>query len=155
MLKLEDILKLQQRKFYFKFNEGRLPVYLQIWDITSNVHNYYYNMREFGCIHTFKVKHEFAKTFLKYNLPTLINETLKELKIILIRTVYKVMVKMTCYTDFIIYAYYNTAIHVSKVNYINNNYVGSKSHMPHTRTHARTHTHTHGHTHTHTHTHYT
>ena len=42
MLKLEDLLKLQQLKFYFKFNEGSLPVYLQNWDITPNarVHNY-------------------------------------------------------------------------------------------------------------------
>ena len=35
MLKLEDLLKLQQLKFYFKFNEGSLPVYLQKWDICS------------------------------------------------------------------------------------------------------------------------
>ena len=33
MLKLEDMLKQQQLKFYFKFNERSLPVYLQNWDI--------------------------------------------------------------------------------------------------------------------------
>ena len=61
MLKLEDLLKLQQLKFYFKFNEGSLPVYLQNWDITPNAHVHNYNTRELGCMHTFKDKHEFAK----------------------------------------------------------------------------------------------
>ena len=61
MLKLEDLLKLQQLKFYFKFNEGSLPVYLQNWDITPNAHVHDYNTRELGCMHTFKVKHEFAQ----------------------------------------------------------------------------------------------
>ena len=61
MLKLEDLLKLQQLKFYFKFNEGSLPVYLQNWDITPNARVHNYNTRELGCTHTFKVKHEFAK----------------------------------------------------------------------------------------------
>ena len=75
MLKLEDILKLHQLKLYYKFNEGSLPVYLQHWDVTSNVHVHNYNAREFGCIHTFKVKHEFANKCLKYNLPKLINDT--------------------------------------------------------------------------------
>ena len=45
MLKLEDILKLQQLKFDFKFNEGSLPVYLQNWDIASNAHVHNYNTR--------------------------------------------------------------------------------------------------------------
>ena len=54
MLKLEDLLKLQL-KFYFKFNEGSLPVYLQNWDITPNARVHNYNTRELGCIHTFKV----------------------------------------------------------------------------------------------------
>ncbi len=71
MLKLEDLLKLQQLKFYFKFNEGSLPVYLQNWDITT---------REFACIHTFKLKHEFAKKCLKCNLPKLINDTHETVK---------------------------------------------------------------------------
>ena len=43
MLNLEDLLKLQQLKFYFKFNQGSLPVYLQNWDITTNAHVHNYN----------------------------------------------------------------------------------------------------------------
>ena len=69
MLKLEDLLKLPQLKFYFKFNEGSLPVYLQNWDITPNARVHNYNTRELGCIHTFK-----------YNLPKLINDTPKRVK---------------------------------------------------------------------------
>ena len=80
MLKLEDLLKLQQLKFYFKFNEGSLPVYLQNWDITPNAHVHNYNTRELGCMHTFKVKHEFAKKCLKYYLPKLINDTPERVK---------------------------------------------------------------------------
>ena len=80
MLKLEDLLKLQQLKFYFKFNESSLPVYLQNWDITTNAHVHNYNTREYACIHTFKVKHEFAKKCLKYNLPKLINDTPERVK---------------------------------------------------------------------------
>ena len=53
MLKLEDLLKLQQLKFYFKFNEGSLPVYLQNLDITPNAHVHNYNTRELGCMHIF------------------------------------------------------------------------------------------------------
>ena len=80
MLKLEDLLKLQQLKFYSKFNEGSLPVYLQNWDITPNARVHNYNTRELGCIHTFKVKHEFAIKCLKYNLPKLMNDTPKRVK---------------------------------------------------------------------------
>ena len=85
MLKLEDLLKIQQLKFYFKFNEGSLPVYLQNWDTCStNAHVHYYNTREFACtvgpIHTFNVKHEFAKKDLNYNLPKLINDTPERVK---------------------------------------------------------------------------
>ena len=80
MLKLEDLLKLQQLKFYFKFNESSLPVYLQNWDITTNAHVHNYNTREYACIHTFKAKHEFAKKILKYNLPKLINDTPERVK---------------------------------------------------------------------------
>ena len=48
MLKLEYLLKLQQLKFYLKFNEGSLPVYLQNWDITPNARVHNYNTRELG-----------------------------------------------------------------------------------------------------------
>ena len=49
------MLKLQQLKFYFKFNEGSLPVYLQNWDITSNAHVHNYNTRELRpCSHLFR-----------------------------------------------------------------------------------------------------
>ena len=65
MLKLEDLLKLQQFKFYFKFNDGSLPVYLQMWDITTNAHIHNYNTREFACIK---------------KMPKLINDTPERVK---------------------------------------------------------------------------
>ena len=85
MLKLEDLLKLQQLKFYFKFNEGSLPVYLQNWDITPNAHvhntiHVHAGTRELGCIHTFKLNTNLQKKCLKYNLPKLITDTPERVK---------------------------------------------------------------------------
>ena len=131
MLKLEDLLKLQQLKFYFKFNEGSLPVYLQNWDITPNARVHNYNTRELGCIHTFKVKHEFAKKCLKYNLPTLINDTPKRVKDKINTHSLKGFINYG--RNDMTHKYSNICIiqhcyNVSKVNYIYNNYDGSKSH---------------------------
>ena len=53
MLKLEDILKLQQLKFYFKFNERSLPVYLQNGDITPNAHVHKYLQYTGTWMHTY------------------------------------------------------------------------------------------------------
>ena len=41
MLKVDDILKLQQLKFYYKYIHNNLPVYLQNWRILFNydIHN--------------------------------------------------------------------------------------------------------------------
>ena len=84
MLKLEDLIKQQQLKFYFKFNEGSLPVYLENWDITPNAHVHNYNTRE--------VKHEFATTKLSNIICQNLSMTpQKELNIRLIRIVYKVL----------------------------------------------------------------
>ena len=132
MLKLEDLLKLQQLKFYFKFNEGSLPVYLQNWDITPNARVHNYNTRELGCIHTFKVKHEFAQKCLKYNLPKLINDTPKRVKDKINTHSLKGFINYG--KNDMIHKYSNICIiqhcyiYVSKVNYIYNNYDGSKSH---------------------------
>ena len=76
LLKVEDILTLQELKFYFKYNQGILPKYLQNWNFIPNskIHNHN-NTRKITTLHTFKTKHEFAKKTLKYNLPYTINNT--------------------------------------------------------------------------------
>ena len=65
----------------------QVPALIQLSDprvavqlVTTNAHVHNYNTREFACIHTFKVKHEFAKKFPKYNLPKLIDDTPERVK---------------------------------------------------------------------------
>ena len=75
LLKVEDILTLQELKFYFKYNQGILPKYLQNWNFIPNSKIHNHNTRNITTLHTFKTKHEFAKKTLKYNLPYTINNT--------------------------------------------------------------------------------
>ena len=75
LLKVEDILTLQELKFYFKYNQGILPKYLQNWNLIPNSKIHNHNTRKITTLHTFKTKHEFAKKTLKYNLPYTINNT--------------------------------------------------------------------------------
>ena len=72
MLKVDDILKLQQLTFY-KYSHNSLPVYLQNWRIIFNydIHNYDTRIKNEIC--TYKTKHEFAKKCLRHNLPFLLN----------------------------------------------------------------------------------
>ena len=61
LLKVEDILTLQELKFYFKYNQGILPKYLQNWNFIPNSKIHNYNTRNITTLHTFKTKHEFAQ----------------------------------------------------------------------------------------------
>ena len=61
LLKVEDILTLQELKFYFKYNQGILPKYLQNWNFIPNSKIHNHNTRKITTLHTFKTKHEFAK----------------------------------------------------------------------------------------------
>ena len=72
-LKVEDLLKLQELKFYYKYRHQNLPVYFLNWQITPNTHIHNYNTRRTTELHTYRTKHEFAKKILKYNLPHVIN----------------------------------------------------------------------------------
>ena len=75
LLKVEDILTLHELKFYFKYNQGILPKYLQNWNFIPNSKIHNHNTRKITTLHTLKTKHEFAKKTLKYNLPYTINNT--------------------------------------------------------------------------------
>ena len=73
MLKLDDILKLQQIKFYYKYLHNNLPVYLQNWRIIFKYEIRNYDTRIKNEIYTYKTKHGFAKKCLRHNLPFLHN----------------------------------------------------------------------------------
>ncbi len=63
LLKVNDILKVQEFKFYFKFKNTMLPYYLQnmLFDNTND-HNYY--TRKQHTIRTMRPNHEYARTCL-------------------------------------------------------------------------------------------
>ena len=49
----------------------QLHAYLLNWKMTPNIHNH--NTRCTFDVYLFRAKHEFAKSFLRYNLPHVIN----------------------------------------------------------------------------------
>ncbi len=67
--KVDDIFKLQQLTFYYKYLHDNLPAYLQDWKLIpkDNVHTH--DTRIKNELYTFRARHEFAKKCLSHNLP--------------------------------------------------------------------------------------
>ena len=57
----------------YKYIHQNLPVYLLNWQITKNTCINNYNSQRTNELYTYRIKHEFAKKILKYNLPHVIN----------------------------------------------------------------------------------
>ena len=74
LLKITDILRLQELKFYYKFMHNLLPSYLHNWLLTPNANIHTHNTRRQNELHTFKTQHEFAKRCLRH-LPNTLNNT--------------------------------------------------------------------------------
>ena len=88
ILKIDDQLKRQELKFFYKYRHDNVPVYLLNW---NNIHNYNIHShytRKATNIHTSMTIHEFAKKCLKYNLPHIINDTPE------------LVLKQNCYSQF-------------------------------------------------------
>ncbi len=75
LLKVTDILKLQELKFYYKYKHGLLPNYLLLMPFDPNSHTHNHNTRQIQDIHQPYAKHEFAKRCLRFDLPHIINNT--------------------------------------------------------------------------------
>ena len=75
LLKIEDMLKLQELQFYFKYIHNQLPSYLLNWQIIPSINIHNYNTRAIDNIHTFRTNHKFAMKCLRHSLPHTINET--------------------------------------------------------------------------------
>ena len=75
ILKLPDLLKLQELNTYFKFVHSELPTYLLElpFDLNVTIHNH--NTRGHNKIHTNVVIHEFAKRCLRYNIIKTVNNS--------------------------------------------------------------------------------
>ena len=75
LLKIEDMLKLQEIQFSFKYIHNQLPSYLLNWQIIPSINIHNYNTCAKDSIHTFRAKHEFAMKWFRHSLPHTINET--------------------------------------------------------------------------------
>ena len=81
LLTLNDIIVLQELKFYFKFVVNKiLPSYLQQWQLTTNTDIHTYNTRQQNELHIVGTKHAFAKQCLKHNLQKTLNNIPKIVK---------------------------------------------------------------------------
>ncbi len=72
LLKVQEIFKLQEFKFYFKFINNKLPYYLQNLPFNRNaIHSHATRIQH--NIYEMKPNHEFARKCIRYDLPILIN----------------------------------------------------------------------------------
>ena len=75
LLKINDILKLQELKFYNKYKNNKLPYYLQSLPFFPNTETHDYATRIQYNIHQPIVKHTFAKNCLRFDIPKIVNNT--------------------------------------------------------------------------------
>ncbi len=85
LLKIEDILKLNEIKFYFKLVNKKLPVYFQQQQTTNNTDKMFLlkqsneihelNTRSKNKLYIIINNHSFAHKCLRQNLPRTLNET--------------------------------------------------------------------------------
>ncbi len=75
LLKVEDILRLQLLKFYYKYRHETLPYYLQRlpFNQITNIHDY--PTRSCDDLRHSKIHHTYMKYFIRYTLPKVVNET--------------------------------------------------------------------------------
>ena len=74
-LKIDDLLTIQQLKFYFNYLHKDLPNYFQSWNLIPNSDIHTHDTRIKHEISTFRTRHEYAKKCLRYNLPLMLNTT--------------------------------------------------------------------------------
>ena len=75
LLRVGDILRLQELKFYYKFKNNKLPQYLQNLPIRPNTDMHNHATRTRHDIHLNKTYHEYAKNCIRINLPKIVNST--------------------------------------------------------------------------------
>ncbi len=78
LLKFQDIFKLQELKFYFKFINNKLPHYLQNLPFNKNTTHSHATRNQHN-IHQMRPKHEYARKCIRYDLPILINNAPSEI----------------------------------------------------------------------------
>ncbi len=79
LIKLNDILKLQELKFYYKFKNIKLPHHLQNMSISPATDTHDFATRTKHNIQLIKTDHEYAKHCIRVNLPKVINSSPSEI----------------------------------------------------------------------------
>ncbi len=75
LLKLEDIRKLQELKFYYKLVHRQLPSYVNCISFTTINAVHQHNTRQSGKLYSDKVKHDFAKRCIRFSVIDTVNKT--------------------------------------------------------------------------------
>ncbi len=75
LLRIDHIMKLQELKFYFKFRNEMLPVYLQSLPLTHIIDIHHYPTRLEAEMRHPLIKHEYARNFIRYSIPDTVNNT--------------------------------------------------------------------------------
>ena len=75
LLKLEDIRKLQELKFYYKLVHRQLPSYFNCISVTTINAVHQHNTRQSGDLYSDKVKHDFAKRCIRFSVIDTVNKT--------------------------------------------------------------------------------
>ncbi len=73
LLKIIDIFKLQELKFYYKYKNNKLPHYLQSLPFHPNIETQDNATRIQHNIHEAKTNHTFAKKKLCFDIPKIVN----------------------------------------------------------------------------------
>ncbi len=71
--KINDILKLQELKFHYKYENNLLPYYLQNVSFKPYIHSH--GTRSQGKIHQWKPMHEYARKCIRYKFSSTVNIT--------------------------------------------------------------------------------
>ncbi len=77
LLKLEDILKLQELKLYYKYKNNKLPHYLQNLQFEPNTKTHDHATHIQHNTHQPKTNHVYAKYCVCFDVPSVINSSPK------------------------------------------------------------------------------
>ncbi len=75
LLKVKDILWLQELIFYYKYKNHKLPHYLKNLPLYSNMETHNYATRTLHNIHHPKTHHEYVKKCIRFNIAKVINSS--------------------------------------------------------------------------------
>ncbi len=79
ILKVNDILKLQEYKFYFKFKNNKLPHYLQNPQLNGNINAHSHATQTLNTIGQMRSIHEYARKCIRYKVPMTTNNASTEI----------------------------------------------------------------------------